>query len=59
MAVTDGFPFTDLTLGPGGILCQDLDALVSEGIRRIEVEAAAVRRRIEAEKRKNGNDWSG
>ncbi|MFD9271015.1 hypothetical protein ACFWB1_27050 [Streptomyces goshikiensis] len=48
MAVTDGFPFTDLTLGPGGILCQDLDALVSEGIRRIEVEAAAVRRRIEA-----------
>ncbi|MFG2415600.1 hypothetical protein [Streptomyces goshikiensis] len=52
MAVTDGFPFTDLTLGPGGILCQDLDALVSEGIRRIEVEAAAVRRRIEAEKRK-------
>ncbi|MFE4304876.1 hypothetical protein ACFRR6_02170 [Streptomyces sp. NPDC056891] len=52
VTVTDGFPFSRLALDEGGIRCGELDVLVEQGAALIEVEAAAVRRRIEAEMRK-------
>ncbi len=52
VTVTDGFTFRDLALDADGIRCPSLERLIDEGRRRIAVEAAAVRRRIEAERQK-------
>ncbi|MEV6676304.1 hypothetical protein AB0N09_05465 [Streptomyces erythrochromogenes] len=52
VTVTDGFPFSGLVVDENGICCGDLEGLIEQGRALIGVEAAAVRRRVEAELRK-------